>query len=102
MSITMPRHKTGHYNYNSKFESHRVVFFEALIDLTEFTSIGECKAFFEMTKAFVNSDVYTWIEENQIKLTEYSFDDFPSWHKTLKIVGILNKAQMVDYILRFK
>lgn len=85
---------------NSK-NRHRVRFFTSQVYFTESINLSTKELFWDAAKSFKETDIYSWVEENGVKLHWAEDDNSISWCKQVIFYGDLTEKQFVDYALRF-
>lgn len=79
----------------------RVRFFIGKIVFTDYVNMSNDQVYWDAANQFKLTNIYEWVEENNVKLHWAEDDNVLAWHKQVVFYGDLTEKQMVDYTLRF-
>lgn len=80
---------------------YRVRFFISKIIFTDYVNMSDDQVYWDAANQFKRTNIYEWVEENNVKLHWAEDDNVLAWHKQVVFYGDITEKQMVDYILRF-
>lgn len=94
---TQITHQSKHqWRYN---RPHRVRLFAYRKHINEFK--GNDILYFEAAKEFSQTNKYSWVENNNVKLA-FDIDDLSiDWFKQVRFYADLDEVEYTDYCLRF-
>lgn len=82
-------------------KTYRVTFFSGVVHASDVVKQGELEILKKIGDDFAATEIYHWVEENQIQLGYINSDNQISWHRYITFYGDLTEEQYTDYILRF-
>lgn len=80
---------------------YRVNFFSTTAHATDIVSKHEVEILEKAGEEFSKTDIYKWVEENNVQLGVIHDDNQLSWHRFITFYGDVTEEQYTDYILRF-
>lgn len=88
--------------WQSKEKLYRVTLYSGHVHFNDIASnTSEIALLKKVGEDFSKTQIYNWIEENEVRLMYMQNDSHLSWYKTVTFFADITEKQYVDYKLRF-